>query len=88
MKLFCKGNMNRVVDEGVGAPSFDPFPMADLVTDIIDTNLEFDDEDIKDYDISFDNLVFEGGGNKGIAYIGALMVSQLHFPFNCLLSGR
>ncbi|KAL8586396.1 hypothetical protein ACOMHN_023011 [Nucella lapillus] len=29
-------------------------------------------EDPKDYQFSFDNLVFEGGGAKGAAYIGAL----------------
>jgi len=29
---------------------------------------------IKDYDFEFENLVFEGGGNKGLAYCGAIRV--------------
>lgn len=27
------------------------------------------------YEYPFENLVFEGGGNKGVAYCGSLMVS-------------
>lgn len=30
--------------------------------------------DLLKYDYPFENLVFEGGGNKGVAYVGALMV--------------
>jgi hypothetical protein len=29
----------------------------------------------KDYDFPFENLVFEGGGNKGLAYCGAIQVN-------------
>ena len=29
---------------------------------------------VKDHDFQFENLVFEGGGNKGMAYVGALQV--------------
>lgn len=29
---------------------------------------------IKDHEFEFENLVFEGGGNKGMAYVGALQV--------------
>lgn len=31
--------------------------------------------DPRDYDYPFENLVLEGGGNKGIAYCGAIKVS-------------
>lgn len=31
----------------------------------------------QDYDFPFENLVFEGGGNKGLAYCGAVRVSRI-----------
>lgn len=31
--------------------------------------------DIHKYEFPFENLVFEGGGNKGLAYCGAVRVS-------------
>ncbi len=33
--------------------------------------------DPKDYEFPFENLVFEGGGSKGLAYCGAVQVSYL-----------
>lgn len=36
----------------------------------------------------FENLVFEGGGVKGMAYVGALQVSQdliITFPFKAMM---
>lgn len=40
------------------------------------------EEDVyKDFGFSFENLVFEGGGNKGMAYVGALQVCILMFCF-------
>ena len=33
--------------------------------------------DIEEYEFPFENLVFEGGGNKGLAYCGAVRVSAL-----------
>lgn len=37
------------------------------------------EEDIyKGFPFPFENLVFEGGGNKGMAYVGALQVCFLH----------
>lgn len=32
------------------------------------------DESYQGFDFPFENLVFEGGGNKGMAYVGALQV--------------
>ena len=32
----------------------------------------------EDYDFRFENLVFEGGGMKGLAYCGAVRVSTAH----------
>ena len=32
------------------------------------------DESYQGFDFAFENLIFEGGGNKGMAYVGALQV--------------
>ena len=40
----------------------------------------------KGYPFPFENLVFEGGGNKGMAYVGALQVRRLDlFLFICVV---
>lgn len=36
--------------------------------------------DINAYEFPFENLVFEGGGNKGLAYCGAVKVSCYFVP--------
>ena len=36
---------------------------------------EFDMDKLKEYDFPFTNIVLEGGGSKGMAYVGALQVS-------------
>ena len=33
--------------------------------------------EFENYDYPFENVVFEGGGNKGLAYCGAVRVSML-----------
>eukprot|EP00794_Sanderia_malayensis_P003398 gene3398-3888_t len=43
-----------------------------IVQDISDEQL--DEQFYKDNEFEFANLVFEGGGNKGMAYVGALEV--------------
>jgi len=46
------------------------------VTERINNNgsTSSDDEIYAGFDFPFENLVFEGGGNKGMAYVGALQV--------------
>lgn len=41
--------------------------------------------DIDHYDFPFENLVFEGGGNKGLAYCGAVRVRDvfMQYYFTC-----
>ena len=34
-------------------------------------------KELKNYEYPFENIVFEGGGAKGLAYIGVLEVSKL-----------
>ena len=46
-----------------------------LLATIVDDNKTVDDDIFKNFDFPFTNLVFEGGGNKGMAYVGALQVS-------------
>ena len=41
---------------------------------MLDDNTAVDDHIYNNYDFPFTNLVFEGGGNKGMAYAGALQV--------------
>lgn len=40
--------------------------------------------DIDKYEYPFENLAFEGGGNKGLAYCGAVRVSFVFRMFNNL----
>lgn len=44
---------------------------------------EKDIDNLKDLNYPFQNIVLEGGGSKGLAYIGALEVSLIfvHFSF-------
>ena len=37
----------------------------------------------EEYSYPFENLVFEGGGNKGLAYCGAIRVSNIYFCNAC-----
>ena len=80
MKSLRRGSGNRVIDEPIkSCPvgesySVDSYPMTDSVVDLKDSQIEFDDLEFTDYELHFENLVFEGGGNKGLAYIGAIMV--------------
>ena len=48
-----------------------------LFKTVADDDEEGDDEIFKDVEFPFENLVFEGGGNKGMAYVGALKVCSL-----------
>ena len=46
----------------------------------------FVDQDIfTNYVFPFENLIFEGGGNKGMAYVGALKVLEVHFNIVVIL---
>ena len=50
----------------------------------VDGGNKIDDEIFKNYEYPFTNLVFEGGGNKGMAYVGALEVCLFSFlMMNC-----
>ena len=44
---------------------------------------EQDIDNLKDLNYPFQNIVLEGGGSKGLAYVGALEVSHIfvHFSF-------
>ena len=35
---------------------------------------EYDTDSLKDFNYPFTNIVLEGGGSKGLAYVGALQV--------------
>ncbi len=48
-----------------------------LVLENISAEL-LDEEMYENHEFSFENLVFEGGGNKGMAYVGALQVQKIN----------
>ena len=48
-----------------------------LLETVADDTTVVDDDIFKNYDFPFTNLVFEGGGNKGMAYVGSLQVTFL-----------
>ena len=52
-----------------------------LIATVADDLQAVDDDIFKNYDFPFENLVFEGGGNKGMAYVGALRVSLFFAGF-------
>ena len=74
MKSLSKKG-NRVADESVSASTVVSYPMTNLVKDVIDLQNGSGDAEFEDFQFDFHNLVFEGGGNKGLAYVGTLMVS-------------
>ena len=45
-----------------------------LLAAAIDDSKAIDDNIFRNFEYPFTNLVFEGGGNKGMAYVGALQV--------------
>ena len=72
-----------------GRPSFEPQGRYDRSSSFHD---DVDHRATKvrpeDYDFPFENLVFEGGGNKGLAYCGAVRVSRIHRAQSSLGSGQ
>lgn len=45
-----------------------------LLASVIDDKRAVEDDIYKNFDFPFENLILEGGGNKGMAYVGALEV--------------
>lgn len=45
-----------------------------LLTSVIDDKRAVEEDIYKNFDFPFENLILEGGGNKGMAYVGALQV--------------
>eukprot|EP00058_Branchiostoma_floridae_P006697 XP_002592185.1 hypothetical protein BRAFLDRAFT_88078 [Branchiostoma floridae] len=65
------------------APTFEwPFRMGNLLSEEEKTPLDVtdvddpQDRDFGNYDFPFENLVIEGGGARGVAYVGALRVLE------------
>lgn len=52
-----------------------------LLATINDDKQAVDEDILKNYDFPFTNLVFEGGGNKGMAYVGALKVCSYFYCY-------
>ena len=61
----------------MGGSQAKPIPMKnDLMSTLHEERFSIE-RDLAKYDLSrcFENIVFEGGGTKGTAHVGALMVS-------------
>ena len=54
-----------------------------FLTSVQDDKRAVEEDIYKNFDFPFENLILEGGGNKGMAYVGALQVKP---SFHSLLS--
>lgn len=66
-------NRNRVSEASINAAPVISYPMSNLVKETMDSSCLLSLQDCC-LDLDIENLAFEGGGNKGLAYIGALKV--------------
>ena len=76
MKTVSTGKRNQVTANSIKPFAIKAKPTTKIVIEAIESKTEEASTEIGNYD--FENLVFEGGGNKGLAYVGAVMVSRLH----------
>lgn len=77
-KKFLESRVNsKMIQAGTVGSTLGSSAATLLVETVADNNNMVDDDIFKNYDFPFTNLVFEGGGNKGMAYVGALQVGFL-----------
>ena len=74
MKTVSKGKRSQLLTNSIRPIAIKPKPTTNIVIETIESKTEEAGTEIGYYD--FENLVFEGGGNKGLAYVGAVMVSR------------
>ena len=77
-KKFLESRVNsKMIQAGTVGSTLGSSAATLLMETVADNNNMVDDDIFKNYDFPFTNLVFEGGGNKGMAYVGALQVGFL-----------
>lgn len=77
-KKFLESRVNsKMIQSGTVGSTLGSSGATLLMETVADNNNMVDDDIFKNYDFPFTNLVFEGGGNKGMAYVGALQVGFL-----------
>ena len=81
-KEFLEPQVNsKIIQAGTVGSTLGSSAATLLMETVADNNNVVDDDIFKNCDFPFTNLVFEGGGNKGMAYVGALqVVFYLMFP--------
>jgi len=74
---FLKSHINsELLYAGTVGSTIASLSATKLIETMVDDNKVVDEDIFKNYDFPFMNLVFEGGGNKGMAYVGALQVLE------------
>lgn len=77
-KEFLEPQVNsKIIQAGTVGSTLGSSAATLLMETVADNSNMVDDDIFKNYDFPFTNLVFEGGGNEGMAYIGALQVGFL-----------
>ena len=74
--LECRVN-SKIIQAGTVGSTLGSSAATLLMETVADNSNMVDDDIFENYDFPFTNLVFEGGGNKGMAYVGALQVGFL-----------
>lgn len=74
-KQGIRGRRQSVVDAALEVTPVASVSTSDCVLEALDSTGE-DDTRFREFKFDFENLVFEGGGNKGMSYVGTIMVSR------------
>ena len=74
-KLGIRRRRQSVVDAALEVTPVASVSTSDCALEALDSTGE-DDTRFREFKFDFENLAFEGGGNKGMAYVGTIMVSR------------
>ena len=73
-----KSDLQSVLLAGTLGSSVASYSSSQLFRTVVDDVGIVDDDMFRNFDFPFENLIFEGGGNKGMAYVGALKVNVIY----------
>ena len=74
-KQGIRGRRQSVVDAALNITPVASVSTSDCTLEALDSTGE-DDTRFQEFKFDFENLAFEGGGNKGMSYVGTIMVSR------------
>ena len=78
-KFKLQRRRRDVADETIRVSPIASAPLTKMLTKAIQYSECQDDTRFQEFEYNFENISFEGGGNKGMAYVGALEVGRM-FP--------